>query len=418
MIKKILSLLLLLSLLTATLMTTSCVFVPLIGDNIDRGDESENDGVPPNIYVTGGDTNNITINSSESSTVHAAAKGLLSSVSLVATFEERVLFAGMLVRTDEFTQSGSGVIYKLDKERGEAYVITNYHVVFNDESSTVSTISKDITLRLFGMESEKYEIPAKFIGGSIQYDLAVLKVSASPILMASAATAVTVADSNLVAVLDQVIAIGNPDAEGISATVGHVNVDSEQIKVKISDNTAPVPLRVMRIDNAINPGNSGGGLFNQRGELIGIVNAKDMDEDNMSYAISSNSAKYVADNIIYHYNGKNASSVMEADLGLTLEAKELYVSYDEKTGCVYKCERVAVSGVSMRSAAKGLLQVGDVINHITVDGVKYDVTRIFHAEECLLNARAGSTVKYNVTRGGEVTEVVITVTQEMLVKKQ
>ena len=418
MIKKILSLLLLTSLLTGTVMTTSCVFVPFIGDGIGSGSESEDDGVPPNIYVTGGDTNNITINSSESSTVHAAAKGLLSSVSLKATFEERVYFAGMHIRTDEFTQSGSGVIYKLDKERGEAYVITNYHVIFNDNSSTVSNISKDITLRLFGMESEKYEIPARVIGGSMQHDLAVLKVSASPILMASAATTVTIADSDRVAVLDQVIAIGNPDADGISATVGYVNVDSEQIKVKISDNTSPVPLRVMRIDNAINQGNSGGGLFNQQGELIGIVNAKDMDGDNMSYAISSNLAKYVVDNLIYYYNGRDTSSVMEADLGLTLEAKELYVSYDESTGCVYKCERVAVSGVSMRSAAKGLLQVGDVINHITIDGVKYDVTRTFHAEECLLNARAGSTVKYNVTRGGAVTEAEITVTQEMLVKEQ
>ena len=61
-------------------------------------------------------------------------------------------------------------------------------------------------------------------------------------------------------------------------------------------------MRVIRVDTAVNPGNSGGGLFNSKGELIGIVNAKiiSSDVENIGYAIPSSVAINVADNIINH----------------------------------------------------------------------------------------------------------------------
>lgn len=413
--KRLLGLILLLSLILGAIVMTSCTlrFSPA-GDSDER---SEEEATPPNIYVTGGDTNNIIINTGESPILPAASKALLSTVSLTANFVKASLVPGFLPDT-KFSQSGSGVIYKLNKDLGEAYIITNYHVIYSDSSSTSNKISDDISLYLYGMEADKYKISAKFIGGSMQHDLAVLKVSASPTLISSLATAVTVGDSDGVAILDTVIAVGNPDSNGISATVGYVNVDSEEILVSISDSAAPTILRVMRIDNAINRGNSGGGLFNRKGELIGIVNAKNMSGDNMSYAISSNLAKFVADNILYYYSGTGSTGVMLPDLRLSLVAKELYVTYDENTGKALRRERVAVSEIARSSAAYGLLQVGDSINYITVDGVKYDVTRVFHASECLLNARAGSEIVYNVTRGDTTLDLTVKVTSGMLERIQ
>ena len=418
MAKKALLLLLTVALMLGSVSLTSCNILTLLENGAGTlappsGDDPTDEGTPPNINVTGGDTNNITINTGDNATILAASKAMLSVVSITAGFE-RTYISGWVSKTEEFTQSGSGVIYKLDKERGEAYVITNYHVVHSDLDNSSTKISDNVSLYLYGMESEAYAISAEYIGGSMQYDLAVLKVSANTTLMSSIATAVTVADSNDVAVLDTAIAIGNPDASGISATVGYVNVDSETITLSISDRASAINIRVMRIDTAINGGNSGGGLFNHKGELIGIVNAKKTTSDGMGYAIPSNVAKYVANNVIDAYSGTPVS-VKKCIVGLTLTAKELYTSYDEETGRVHRCERVAISDVTETSSAKDLFKVGDVINSVTIDGTKYEVTRIFHATDCMINARVGSEIIYSITRGGENIEVRLTVTKDLMV---
>ncbi|MGZ7226799.1 trypsin-like serine protease, partial [Streptococcus pyogenes] len=43
----------------------------------------------------------------------------------------------------------------------------------------------------------------------------------------------------------------------------------------------------MQTDTAVSPGNSGGGLFNGKGDLIGIVNAKssDTNSEGLGFAI-------------------------------------------------------------------------------------------------------------------------------------
>jgi magnesium-transporting ATPase (P-type) len=64
-------------------------------------------------------------------------------------------------------------------------------------------------------------------------------------------------------------------------------------------------MRVMRVDTAVNGGNSGGGLFDENGNLIGIVNAKisDYRVENIAYAIPSNVAKHLADSILSSEKG-------------------------------------------------------------------------------------------------------------------
>jgi S1-C subfamily serine protease len=41
----------------------------------------------------------------------------------------------------------------------------------------------------------------------------------------------------------------------------------------------------------VQPGNSGGGVFNDKGELVGVINAKIADADNVSYAVKLNYIK-------------------------------------------------------------------------------------------------------------------------------
>ncbi len=362
------------------------------------------------ITVQGGENNNIVINSAKEDNV-AAGKALLSVVSVDCLFD---VYSSSIYTQKQQRSSGSGVIYKLDKEHGDAYVITNYHVVYNSNSVTQNGISKNINLYLYGQESEVYSIPATYVGGSMNYDLAVLKVNGSRVLAESNAMAADIADSLDVAVLDKAIAVGNPEDLGISATLGYINVDSEYITMEGADGRTVIQIRVMRMDTAVNSGNSGGGLFNNEGELIGIVNARLTDSENMGYAIPSSFVKYAADNILYYCDGQENESVMRCYLGITVGALKLYTEYNTENGKVLKREVIAVSAVENGGLADGVMEVGDIINSITVDGVKYDVTRMFVVTDSMLNARAGSSVVINVTRGNEDINLSIDITEDCI----
>ena len=372
---------------------TSCVYIDGSGI-LDSGSV----GGDTIINVTGGGTYDVSITNPVNSNVASANKALLSSVSIYTS-----------------SSAGSGVIYKLDKEKGDAYIITNYHVIYN---SSRGRVDNHIEVYLYGMEDGKYELDAAYVGGSMKYDLALLKVTASTVLMQSIAAPVTVANSDKVAILDTAIAIGNPEGSGISATVGCINVDSETISVAFTEykGTTYVPLRVMRTDAAVNSGNSGGGLFNERGELIGIVNAKvaSSTTDNIGFAIPSNVAKAVAENILYYCDGKPETSVYRCMPGITVSFSALNPVYDTETGKIYKNETVIVSDVTAGAAVTGLLEKNDVINSITIDGVKYDVTRTYHVDDSMLYARVGSSVIINVTRGEETKDITIPITESML----
>jgi S1-C subfamily serine protease len=170
----------------------------------------------------------------------------------------------------------------------------------------------------------------------------------------------------------------------------------------------------MRIDVAVNGGNSGGALFNDDGEVIGIVNAKMSDStiDNIGYAIPSNVAKNVADNIIY-YDSLDSSNdcVKRAIIGVTPSIKEAYTEFDSETGRVHKMETVHISEIVSGSLADGKLKKGDVLNSVTIDGVTYEITRTFDVFDAMLTVRVtdsfSSDVSFNITRDGTVMDVAI-----------
>ena len=385
------------------------------------------DGVEKNVTLQGGDTVNIgNITSNYDKNLLAASRGLLSAVSIAATFNVTYTYQGGYggfpsVSNQQTTSYGSGVIYKLDKTHGDAYVITNHHVVYEAASTTSNKISNDIKVFLYGQEYADYAIRAEYVGGSENYDIAVLRIKNSEILMKSNAVQATFANSDDVSVLDTAIAIGNPAAEGISATVGVVNVESEEIKLAKESGSGYVNLRVMRTDAAVNSGNSGGGLFNDRGEIIGIVNAKtaDSDVENIGYAIPANVAKNVAENILYYDSLDSASdSVRRVMVGITVSVGEAYTVYDKETGKVHKMERVVVKELSSGGAAESVLQVGDVINSVVIDGITYQVNRTFCVVDAMLNARKSSekvsTVVFNITRDGKDIQVNFDISQIQL----
>ena len=417
LMKKIItSLLCCLLVVSCVLCTSSCLPLSFFFDYYDEEEEETNE-FPDDvtINVNGGDSYNVTIQGGAPSAVMAANKALLSAVSIVASFEgSNSGWGGFGSSSGSSTShsSGSGVIYKIDKNKGEAYVITNHHVVYD----ATYGISSSIKVYLYGQEGyDEYAMAATYVGGSLSYDIAILKITGSAVLMESIATAATFADSDKVAVLDTVIAIGNAQGSGISATVGYVNVESEYLAMLGADDKTEITLRVIRTDAAVNPGNSGGGLFNDKGEVIGIVNAKSASDsvDNIGYAIPSNVAKSIADNIIYYCDNTDKTCVYRCLLGITISSEDPTVVYDTETGKIYKTESVTVTEIT-GTAAKSVLKVGDVLKSITIDGNKNDVTLRHHVVDSMLDARVGSTVAITLIRGEQEVTVTIHVTADMI----
>jgi len=343
----------------------------------------------------------------------AVQKGLRSSVSVRALFRRveiiNPIFGIPRETTVEYGSAGSGVIYKLDKSSGTAYIITNHHVVYDSNSNTSNKISDEIYISLYGLEQPSNQIRATYVGGSETYDIAVLKVTQSEIIKNSMAGKISYVNSDNLQAGDVAIAIGNPENNGISTTQGIISLESEYIEMANSNNTDSITYRVMRVDTGINSGNSGGGLFNANGDLIGIVNAKMVDTsiESIGYAIPSNIVINVSDNIIYHSDNKANEKVKKAFLGITMKVDETIVSYNENVDRIVIKESVKVDSINVGSLASLYFEVNDEIVSITLKGVTYQINRLYQISDLLLKVRSNDTVTFTVNRNSVITDLEI-----------
>ena len=349
---------------------------------------------------------NVDLNSTNQ---YAISKAILSAVKIITTNDVLVDDEGNY-NTDATGKSGAGVIYKINKASGDAYIITNYHVAYDTDSKAGGPM-KYVYVNLLGNQYLDGAIPAKCIGGSATYDIAVLEIKNSEILRNSDAKAIEVFNSNNLVAGTKAIAIGNPQGEGIAVTEGIVSVDSEEIymdplskeDVTLTEN-GEVEMRVIRFDAAINQGNSGGGLFNEKAELIGIVNAKIISSSivGFSYAIPSNIAVNVADNLIRNYNGVTPSKVIKCLVGIQISVTNSYTVYDAQTSTTKIVEDVVVYDVSLTSSLYGKLQKGDIIKTIIINGETLEVTRNFVILDACLKADVGTNATMIIKRGNQI----------------
>ena len=359
--------------------------------------------------IVGQDGNvNVDINGNSNDSSYAVAKGLRSAVSVQSSFNVYNQY-GML---SSVSAAGSGVIYKLDKETNSAFIVTNFHVVFDEDSVNDNGIADSIYVYLYGSEYSDMKIPATYVGGSNNYDIAVLRVDNCEALENNVFLEATLANSDETYVGQSAIAVGNPDSAGISASYGIISVYSEHITLNIGGS---VSLRVMRIDTPVNSGNSGGGLYNENGELIGIVNAKtsDVNLENIGYAIPSNIVKAVADNIIDHCYNTELESVQRALLGITVGISDSspYLTDD---GHVKVKETVYVSEVNRGGIAYGVLEKNDILISARLNDKEVEIIRQHQIIDFVLNARVGDTLYITVERDNQQVTVEIPITKDAI----
>ncbi len=307
---------------------------------------------------------------------------------------------------------GSGVIVDDNKTTGEAYILTNHHVIFDANSTTTDGYAQSINIYLYGQEYSEYAIAAQFIGASMTYDIAVLKITSS-LYKNSIAEPAEFGASIDVTAGDDAIVIGNAEGEGIGVTSGIISKDCDYIKMNPSlhgGGTTEITYRSLRTDAAVNPGNSGGPMFNKNGQVIGLINIKTESEeiDNMAYAIPSDIAIKVYNNILANQATKKVNLV---GTGLTYQILSSTAYYDTTMQRVRIKETVKVSAITSTSPAITKLEVGDVINSITFGGETYDITRAFELTDYELDFRPNMEITYNITRGGSTQNVTVTYTE-------
>lgn len=272
------------------------------------------------------------------------------------------------------TGAGSGIIISQD-----GYIVTNNHVIEDATSIMVRT-------------SDGTSYSAQLVGTDSRTDIAVLKIDATGL------QPVTLGNSDNLNVGDTAIAIGNPLGElGGTVTNGIISALDRTI---VLDNEE---MTLLQTNAAINPGNSGGGLFNSRGELIGMVVAKSSGEDieGLGFAIPSNLVSQIAQELI-----NNGYVTGRPALGVTvvnITSSQLAMQYGVNSLGVY------ISEVSSGSAAEQAgLQVGDRI--ISVDD---RVVESYTDLSSILDDHAvGDTIEILVGRNGTTVTVSLTL-QEM-----
>lgn len=403
----------------------------------------------------------------------AISHSLMSGVSILTRFEYQT--AGYVKQTSIGAWGGSGlkkigtqayhlifcgagVIVELDKTTGDAYVVTNCHVVYDDSSAT--KISDEVYLYLYGgdTDGENYEvgakycsyggktvynangdalvdydlmgitegegnaeysvykqfcIPAQVVGASVKYDIALLKITASDALKNGSAAVASFAESDDVYAGQPVYAVGNPEGDGMSVTSGVISKESEIIELGLSevDKEDVDFYRVIRTDAAINGGNSGGGMYNDNGELVGIINSKSVSEeiDNMGFALPGSNVKRLWPIMKEVYESGNSyfslsdpyvkRAVFPAEYRVVASSSRLDNGY-----------AIINQTIAVTKSVNGF-ESGDVLKKIKITDSSgkviedKNITRTYNIEDTLLSAREGYTVSFTVDRQNVLTQV-------------
>ena len=282
------------------------------------------------------------------------------------------------------SSKGSGVIFQINKNTNEAYIITCYHVIGN------------YTAQIFVCLYDSY-VPmyATLVGLSQDNDIAVIKVT-NPQISSTIATAVTVANSAELIEGDTAIAIGNPQSKGFSVTSGVVS----RFNVPVIP-YGTTTLITIQVDTAINSGNSGGGLFDSDGNFIGIVESKinSTNIDNVAYVVPSNRVISVAKCLI---RTSGQLQYVDADYSVSVAGVRGLTEATDELGRYHRYYKCVIN--TLRTDSKEYqsgMRIGDELISFSYDGNNVDFVSEYSYEEVKYNITIGTTMQYKVKRGNE-----------------
>ena len=164
----------------------------------------------------------------------------------------------------QYASSGTGFLIST-----EGYIVTNHHVIKDANKITVRGLNGDFSK----------SINAKLVVQDVNNDLAIIKTDEYQIPTLTEPPYV-ISDKKVESG-NSIFCLGYP----LRATMG------DEVKVTngiISSNSGYMgDITSYQISAPVQPGNSGGPLFDDKGNLVGIINAKLSGTENVSYAVKA-----------------------------------------------------------------------------------------------------------------------------------
>ena len=278
------------------------------------------------------------------------------------------------------TVSGSGFVITED-----GYILTNYHVV-----QKAAEGSFPVSVVFYNGDAYNGDV----ISYEEESDIALVKIDAINL------QAATIGDSSTILVGEEVFAVGNPyQILGFTMSSGRISALNRLIATEENENA----IEMFQIDADIYEGNSGGPLYNNRGEVIGIVSAKfsaSSKMDGIGFAIPINTAR------------EKISDLM--DNGYVSGKASLGAKFDDRYNAMYSRYYGMPIGAFINSVASGScaesagLKSGDIITRI---GDSY-VTGYDNIKTILRKYRAGDVAEIEFFRDGEISTVTVRFDEE------
>lgn len=274
---------------------------------------------------------------------------------------------------------GSGVLISADGK-----ILTAAHVVQVSDVVAVQFVDGSVSR-------------ARVIGSIQRADLAVLQVEYVPEGIAPA----RLADSDTLAVGDDVFIVGAPYGIGHSLTAGHIGG-----RRAFGAMVGGVNLELLQTDAAVNEGNSGGPMFNMDGQVVGIVSlilSKSGGSEGLGFAVTSNIAQALLLGRASYWSGVDAA-LLTGDLARALNVPQPAgllvqriadgspaVDLGVRAGAV----RINVGGQDLLIGGDVILEVGGI--PVTEEGASLD--RIYGY---LAGLKPGQQIAMKVLREGKV----------------
>lgn len=368
------------------------------------GQSSKGNGNLPNSQTL---AESIVLNSDESVTVSDKKLALDDAV-------EKVERTSVAIYTD--SGSGSGVIVDMKKSENESdkyvYVITCHHVIddFGTEAGKITVAVPDEDCKYNNNDyiftgtigNRTYDTAVTLVGGDKDSDIAVLRINLNKAaesgkkLSADKIVKAKIQEDYNVRKGENIFAIGNPTGL-LPGTVSDGIVSYLERETSIDDIG---DMTLLQISVTINPGNSGGGLYNLKGELIGITNAGNTSYEAINYAIpaylsTGNGFLNVATQLLATQTDDNYGYVTgrRQKLGLTIAQGYTEDTAGDYTYYVY-VQSVTSGGIA---ASKGL-QANDKITSVSANGGTVQVTEISDFSEMMNDLEIGDTLRISYSR--------------------
>lgn len=322
---------------------------------------------------------------------------VLSSVEAASLVMRSVVKIEMTNGT--ITSYASGVIVDIEGglSANEYYIITCHHVIANQGQISVfvpddncrndGDYDYDENYKFTGLISNTNKLSNNrkitLVGGDRDSDIAVLKLNVGNTKnknnkAVSIVKATFPQATDTISYAEEVFSIGNPTGSlPMTYLDGKVSYLNRQIYL---DSVGYMDGMVQH-NCLITHGNSGGGLFNMKGQLIGITNAGSDENKGMNYAIPfygeegfiNIASKLIKSNTAYNYGYIEG----RWSLGLSID----------KADTTVKSSNVIIGSIENGSNVYGLLSVNQYITKVSFSNKTYNIYSESDFREAIMRAR-------------------------------